>query len=83
MKTIKIKKYKLNRLNLNKLNERHIHKINENRIKDIIFTDPINGNFEYLKISHNNGIDMIDIICKIIYQDIIEKIDPLELKKPK
>jgi hypothetical protein len=83
MKTIKIKKYKLNRLNVKKLNERHTHKINENRIKDIIFTDPINGNSEYLKISHNNGIDMIDIICKIIYQDIIEKIDPLELKKPK
>ena len=83
IKMIEIKKYKLNILNEKKLKERHIQKIKENRIKDIIFIDPINGNFEYLKINHNNGIEMIDIICKIIYQDIIEKIDPLELKKPK
>ena len=83
IKMIEIKKYKLNILNEKKLKERHIQKIKENRIKDIIFIDPINGNFEYLKINHNNGIEMIDIICKIIYQDTAEKIDPFEFKKPK
>tara|TARA_Y100000817_G_C16813746_1_gene525455 strand:+ start:1068 stop:1334 length:267 start_codon:yes stop_codon:yes gene_type:complete len=82
LKIIKIKKYKLDKLNMSKLNERHIHDINENKIKDIIFIEPIKGNFEYLKTNHNNGIDMTDNICKTIYQDIADKIDPLELKKP-
>ena len=34
-------------------------------------------------LNHEHGIDMIDNICKAKYQDIEDKIDPLELKKPR